>query len=424
MKRDGFSQIPVLQATKEAVLQAERELAPVFLRFEEIEAKNQWKVLNALQEENIAQRHFAGTTGYGYDDVGRDAFDRAFARAMDAKSALVRPQIVNGTHALYLALSGLLRPNETLLCITGKPYDTLDEAITAPANSSFGALSEFKIEYKQLELKNDKIDTEAVCEALKDSSVKVVYAQRSRGYAWREAISLAEFESVFAKVHDLRPDVFIVVDNCYGEFTQTMEPTAIGADIIAGSLIKNPGGGLAPTGGYIAGNEAAVERIAHRLTVPGMGGEVGSYAAGYLPFFQGLFLAPHVTCQSLKTAALFARVLENRGMLTLPRSDAERFDIIQALRLNDAQSLISFVKSIQKAAPVDSFVVPEPWDMPGYSHPVIMAAGTFIQGASIELSADAPIREPYTAYIQGALTYSHGRIAVMLTLDSLMRGIS
>ena len=410
---------PASEQAIEAVLDAERELADVFARFDAIEACNQWKVLNAFQSEGVAQRHFAPTTGYGYDDIGRDTLEKLFARSFGAEDALVRPQIANGTHALYLTLSGLLRPGDLLLCITGKPYDTLHKAIGAQGEAGPGALSEFGVHYREIKLLDDTIDLARVLEALQDKRVRVVYAQRSRGYAWREAISLSTFEQVFQEIKRARPEVIIAVDNCYGEFTCTMEPTSMGADVIAGSLIKNPGGGLAPTGGYIAGKAEHIERIAHRMTVPGMGREVGSYAASYAPYYQGLFLAPHVTAQSLKTAALFSRAFENTGMVTMPKSTAERSDIIQSLKLPDKQTLITFCQSIQKAAPVDSFALPEPWDMPGYSHQVIMAAGTFVQGASIELSADAPIREPYVAYIQGGLTLAHGRLGAMLALDAL-----
>lgn len=421
MHTSYFEGLGVSEIAIRMVLDAEAALQSVFARFEAIEAANQCKVLLALQHEGVAQRHFAPTTGYGYDDIGRDTLDRAFAHALDAEDALVRPQMANGTHALYLALSGLLRPGDTMLCITGKPYDTLDQAIQS--NTGLGSLKEYGIGYCEIPLRQDSsIDMEAVLKRLEeDGSVRVVYAQRSRGYAWREAISMEGFQDAFQAIRKTRKDVYILVDNCYGEFTQRCEPPAIGADIIAGSLIKNPGGGLAPTGGYIAGKAEAVEKIAHRMTVPGMGREVGSYNSSYQPFFQGLFMAPHVTAQSLKSAALFARVLENAGMDTMPHSEAERSDIIQSLRFQSKEALIAFCQSIQKAAPVDSFATPEPWDMPGYNHQVIMAAGTFIQGASIELSADAPIVEPYTAYIQGALTYAHGRIGAILALDSLIK---
>ena len=405
-----------------AVLEAEAQLGQVFSRIEAVEAQNQWNVLSAFQQEGVAQRHFAPTTGYGYDDIGRDTLDRVFARAMGAEDALVRPQIVNGTHALYLMLSGILRPGDTLLCVTGAPYDTLEQAIGGKEGECYGSLKEFGIRFCSIPLRDDTIDIDATLRTLEDdASIRMVYAQRSRGYAWREAIHVASLEEAFRAVKARHPDVVTAVDNCYGEFTETREPLSAGADIMAGSLIKNPGGGIAPTGGYIAGKHALVERAAHRLTVPGIGREVGSYAGSYQPYYQGLFLAPHVTAQSLKTAALFARVFENAGMVSMPKSDASRSDIIQSLRLSSREALIAFCQSIQRAAPVDSAAIPEPWAMPGYNDPVIMAAGTFVQGASIELSADAPVRPPYTAYIQGALTFAHGRLAAMLALDALWR---
>ncbi len=417
-KLHGF---PASEKAISAVWKAESELNEVFHRIDAIEAHNQWNVLRGFQLEGVGQRHFSQTTGYGYDDIGRDTLERVFAHAFGAEDALVRPQIVNGTHALYLMLSGILRPGDTLLCVTGKPYDTLEQAIGN--DDGLGSLQEYGIKYRELPLSDDAIDVARVISALEeDKTIRVVYAQRSRGYAWREAVSMEAFLRVFQAVKQCRPDAIIAVDNCYGEFVGTQEPTQIGADLMAGSLIKNPGGGLAPTGGYIAGKRELVEKIGHRLTVPGLGREVGSYAGSYLPFYQGLFMAPHVTAQALKTAALFARVFENAGMVTMPKSNAKRSDIIQSLQLPTKEALIAFCKSIQKAAPIDSSATPEPWDMPGYSHQVIMAAGTFIQGASIELSADAPIREPYIAYIQGALTYAHGRLGAMLALDALLNG--
>lgn len=406
------------------VLRAEQELQEVFASIESIEAANQLRVLQAFQAENIAQRHFAPTTGYGYDDIGRDTLDRVFARVFGTDDALVRPQFANGTHALFVALAGLLTPGKTMLSITGKPYDTLEQAIgIGEAKPAPGSLKELGIAYRQTELlPNGKIDVDAVMDALNDDSIKVVYAQRSRGYAWRDAMSIDALGEVFKAIKSKRSDVWIMVDNCYGEFTQLQEPTHVGADVIAGSLIKNPGGGIAPTGGYIAGTSETIARIEHRLTIPGTGREVGSYAASYAPFYQGLFMAPHVTAQSLKSAALFARVFENAGMTSLPASTDIRSDIIQAVQFSDAASLIAFCQSIQRISPVDSFVTPEPWDMPGYTHPVIMAAGTFVQGASIELSADGPVREPYIAYLQGALTYAHGRMAAMEALNTLVQG--
>jgi cystathionine beta-lyase family protein involved in aluminum resistance len=401
----------------EFVESAESELKDVFKRFEAIGLNNQMKVLDAFHHEKVAPRHFMPTSGYGYDDIGRDTLERVFARVFGAEDALVRPQIVSGTHAIAIALFGALMPGDTLLSATGKPYDTLESAIGI-SGDAHGSLTAYGVNYKQVELLSDgNIDAETVVSA--SVGAKVVYFQRSRGYAWRNAVTIDMLRPVFARIHEINPKTVIIVDNCYAEFTDIIEPTQIGADIIVGSLIKNPGGGLAPTGGYIVGTSVCISLIENRLTSPGIGREVGSYAGSYTPFYQGLFLAPHVTIQALKSAALFARVFERIGMETLPSSTAQRADIVQSLRFGSADELIGFCRSIQSVSPIDSHVVPEPWDMPGYQHKVIMAAGTFVQGASIELSADAPIKAPYTAYIQGALTYEHGKIAVINALDAL-----
>jgi cystathionine beta-lyase family protein involved in aluminum resistance len=392
----------------------------VFQRADAIEMANQQRVLEAFWQERVSARHFAPTNGYGYDDTGRDTLDRVFAHALQAQCALVRPQFVNGTHAIFTALAALVEPGDEILSITGLPYDTLLEAIGVRGDAP-NSLKRLGVSFRSLDLLPDgSIDLEQM-QQLDPTRIRIVFAQRSRGYAWREAISMATLSEAFALAKTLFPQASILVDNCYGEFVESQEPTANGADLIAGSLIKNPGGGLAPTGGYIAGKAELVERAAFRLTVPGMGGEVGSYAGDYRPFYQGLFLAPHVTAQCVKGAALFARVFEALNLETMPRGDAVRSDIIQAVRFPDADSLVAFCRSIQKAAPVDSYVSPEPWDMPGYEDQVVMAAGTFVQGATTELSADGPIRAPYTAYVQGALTYAHARIAAMLACDTLLK---
>ncbi len=401
------------------VKECEGELASVFEKIDAVEAAGQARVLAAFQQEGIALRHFAPTTGYGYDDIGRDTLDRLFAAALEAEDALVRPQITSGTHAIFTALSGLLEPGDTMLSLTGKPYDTLEKAIGLDG-SEYNSLARRGVKYAQVDLCDGRIDLKAAEKAL-FPQVKLVYFQRSRGYSWRNALTPEEMLPAFELVRRIAPDAFIVVDNCYGGFTRIHEPTYYGADVIVGSLIKNLGGGIAPTGGYIAGTKRAIERIEMTLTVPGMGREVGSYAGSYAPFYQGLFMAPHITAQALKSAVLFARVFEKTGMISMPASTDERSDIVQSLRFNSADALISFCRSIQKAAPVDSFVQPEPWDMPGYTSQVIMAAGAFVQGSSIELSADAPIVEPYTAYVQGGLTFAHGRIGVMYALDDLIR---
>ena len=412
--------IEISDRARELVWSAERYLTDVFRRVDAVEMVNQQRVLEAFWKERVSARHFTPTTGYGYDDIGRDTLDRVFAHALMAQKALVRPQFVNGTHAIFTALAGLLEPGDAILSITGEPYDTLLEAIGVRGDAP-NSLKRMNISFSSLALtEQGRIDFDAIRKSV-NSSIKIVYAQRSRGYAWREALTMAQMKDAFDFVHELFPNAIILVDNCYGEFVEATEPTAQGADIIAGSLIKNPGGGLAPTGGYIAGREDLIERIAQRMTVPGMGAEVGSYAGDYRLFYQGLFLAPHVTAQCVKGAALFARVFEQMHLLTMPLYDAMRSDIIQAVQFPDAASLVAFCRSIQKAAPVDSFVSPEPWDMPGYEDQVVMAAGAFVQGATTELSADGPIRAPYTAYLQGALTYAHARIACMLASDELIR---
>lgn len=391
----------------------ERDCQPAFERIEAIERGNARKVLAAFQKYEISQRHFAPTTGYGYGDAGRDTLDRVFAEVFKAEAALVRPQIASGTHALALCLHGILRPGDVLVCGAGKPYDTLESVIgiSGAKGEGEGSLSDFGIGYREVELAGGRIDLGALAGAL-DGSVRLVLIQRSRGYDWRPSLVLDEIGEAAALVHRAAPGALVMVDNCYGEFTDAKEPTEVGADLIAGSLIKNPGGGLAPTGGYVAGRREAVEKVAYRLTCPGIGAEVGSYAAGYQPFFQGLFLAPSVVTQAVKTAVLAARAFERLGYAVHPAFDAPRSDIIQAIRFGAPEPLIAFCRAIQRSSPIDSQAVPEPWDMPGYQDKVIMAAGTFVAGASIELSADAPIRPPYIGYLQGALTYAHGRIAV------------
>ncbi|MBR0135858.1 MAG: methionine gamma-lyase family protein [Clostridia bacterium] len=405
---------------RKLIEQTEAELAPVFKRLEDTELTCQRRVLDSFKEHRVAARHFNYSTGYGYDDEGRDTLDRIFADVMQAEAAIVVPQLSSGTHTIFTALAAVLRPGDTILFAAGRPYDTLLEAIGIEGSAS-GSLREFNIGFRQIELKEDGgIDIDALKTELR-SKPKMVYFQRSRGYAWRNSTLPEQMKPAFDVIKELSPESIIAVDNCYGEFTQKDEPTAFGADIIMGSLIKNPGGGIAHTGGYIAGRKDLIEMAANRVTVPGIGREAGCYPGGYLPYYQGIFLAPHVVCQALKTAALFAGVFEKLGMMSMPDSKAARSDIVQALRFREKEQLIEFCRIIQSVSPVDSFVAPEPWAMPGYADEVIMAAGTFIQGASIELTADAPIREPYTAYIQGGLTYSHGKLAAEAVLDSIMK---
>ncbi len=394
---------------------AELSLGPAFARLEEIALVNQKRVLDALRAEAISPRHFAPTEGYGYDDLGRDALDRVFARALQTEDALVRPQIANGTHAIFLALSGLLEPGDVVFSASGTPYDTLETAVGL-SGSEPNALSRFGIGFRMAALQEageEPFDTEAILAGISGHpEVKMLYVQRSRGYAWREAVSVEKMEPLFRRVKAARPDIIIAVDNCYGEFTEEKEPTAVGADVIMGSLIKNCGGGIAPTGGYVAGKKELIERISYRLTVPGSGREVGSYAASYRPFFQGFFLAPHTVLQCLKTAMLFGEVFGQLGYDVMPAGRSLRADIVQSIRFKGPGELKAFCRAIQHASPVDSDVTPEPWDMPGYADPVIMAAGTFVQGATTELSADGPIRPPYAVYMQGSLTYEHGKLAL------------
>ena len=412
--------IPISTAAREAVWRAEAALQAAFRRIDAVEAVNQMRVLEAFQEERVSANHFAPSTGYGYDDIGRDTFERVFARAMTAETACVRPQIVNGTHALFLMLSGVTGMGDTILSITGDPYDTLQKAIGITGDAPH-SLKKRGVRFVSVPLDaQGRIQMDEVERILRsDTSIRVVFAQRSRGYAWRNALSVRAMGEAFERIRACRNTIVIAVDNCYGEFVEATEPIGAGADLIAGSLIKNPGGGLAPTGGYIAGKKPLVEQTTHCLTVPGMGGEVGSYAGSYRAFYQGLFLAPHTVAQCLKSAALMAALFSSLGYDTLPDAGAVRSDIIQAIRFPDRDGLIRFCRCIQKAAPIDSYAVPEPWDMPGYSDQIIMAAGAFVQGATTELSADAPIREPFTAYLQGALTYAHGRIAAMMAYDTV-----
>lgn len=392
-----------------------------FKIYDEIREYNQIKVLEAFQEEKISDSHFTNSSGYGYDDIGRDSLDKVYARVFKAEAALVRPHFVNGTHAIGTALFGNLRPNDTLLCISGKPYDTLHNIIGISGEENIGSLREYGVKYKQVDLtKEGTFDLEGIKEALKDPSIKVVHIQRSTGYGWRNSFLVKDLGEVISYVKSLRKDVNVFVDNCYGEFLDVIEPTEVGADIIAGSLIKNIGGGIAPAGGYIVGKKELVEQAAYRLTVPGIGGECGATFGLMRSLFQGLFLAPHVAMEAVKGAIFCARIMELAGFEVLPKYTDKRSDIIQAIKFNDRDKLIQFCKGIQKGSPIDSFVECEPWAMPGYKDEVIMAAGAFVQGSSIELSADAPIREPYIAYLQGGLTFDHAKIGILMALDRIL----
>ena len=386
--------------------QAQAELAEQFGRIDAIAEENTRKVLAAFQKHRVAEAHFAGTTGYGYDDLGRDTLDQIYADIFGTEDALVRLQFVNGTHAISCALFGALKPGDILVSAVGAPYDTM-LGVIGVVDKGPGSLKSYGIEYQQVELLDNAPDPAGLAEAVKNPRVKAVLIQRSKGYSTRSSLSVSEIGELCRVVRENNPDTAILVDNCYGEFVETIEPTQVGADLVVGSLIKNPGGGLAPTGGYIAGRHDLVEGAAMRLTTPGIGKECGSTFGANRSLYQGLFLAPHTTAQAVKTAVFAARIMELLGYQTEPTSDAVRHDIIQMIHFG---------------APVDSYVTPEPWDMPGYDCQVIMAAGAFIQGASIELSCDAPMREPYTAYLQGGLTYESGKAGVLLAVEELLRG--
>ena len=400
--------------------QAEEGLGPQFARIDAIAQANSRRVLAAFQKHRVAEAYFAGTTGYGYDDLGRDKLDEIYAELFGTESALVRIQFVNGTHAIAAALFGALRAGDVLVSAVGAPYDTLLGVIGA-VDKGHGSLKDYGVEYRQVELVDDAPDRVGLAETVSDPRVKAVLIQRSRGYATRASLSVDEIGDLCAIVRKSNPNAAILVDNCYGEFVEEREPTHVGADLVVGSLIKNPGGGLAPTGAYIAGRRDLVEGAAMRLTCPGIGRECGATLGNNRLLYQGLFLAPHTVAQAVKTAVFAARLMELLGYEAEPKSDAERHDIIQMLHLKNPEAVKRFCRGIQSGAPVDSYVTPEPWDMPGYDCPVIMAAGAFIQGASIELSADAPMREPYTVYLQGGLTYESGKTGVMLAAEELLR---
>lgn len=402
--------------------QAIKDVEEEFKKYDEIREYNQIKVLKAFQGERISDSHFTNSSGYGYGDIGRDSLDLVYAKIFNAEKALVRPHFVNGTHAIGAALFGNLRSNNTMLAATGSPYDTLHNIIGISGEENIGSLKEYGVNYKQVDLKDGKIDIEKVKEELlNDPSIKLVHMQRSTGYGWRNAFQVKDLGKAIKEVKSIRSDVMVFVDNCYGEFIDIIEPTDVGADLIAGSLIKNIGGGIAPTGGYIVGKAEYVDQAAYRLTIPGIGGECGSTFGVMRQLFQGLFLAPHIAMEAVKGAVFCARVMELAGFEVLPKYNEKRSDIIQAIKFNDADKLIKFCKGIQKASPIDSFVECEPWDMPGYTDQVIMAAGAFIQGSSIELSADAPIRAPYIAYLQGGLTFDHAKIGALIALNNVFK---
>lgn len=406
---------------KNLVSQSETELKDQFARLDDIALFNQKKVLDAYKNQSIQARHMFGTTGYGYDDIGRDTLCRLYADIFHAESAIVSPNIVSGTHALTLMLFGVLRPGDKLLAVSGMPYDTLTDVILA---DNKGSLKDFGVKFDKIDLKTNpdltpEFDYEAIERALKIEKIKAVFAARSRGYSLRQAISVENVEKLIVFVKKISPETLVLIDNCYGEFVEKIEPTDVGADLIAGSLIKNIGGGIAPTGGYVAGKSTLVEQVSYRLTAPSLGMEEGSYAYGYLPYYQGLFLAPSAAKNALKGSLLFAKTYSKLGFETLPRDDMKPYDIVTSIKLGSKDKLIDFCGAIQEISPIDSNVKPLPWDMPGYQNQVIMAAGAFVQGSSIELSADSPIKEPYIVYVQGGLTYEHAYLAVLHTLETL-----
>ena len=402
--------------------QAEGALKEQFARIDAVAEHNTQRVLAAFQTHRVAESYFAGTTGYGYDDLGRDQLDLIYADLFGTEDALVRIGFVNGTHAISAALFGVLRPGDVLVSAVGAPYDTL-LGVIGVTDKGRGSLKDFGVDYRQVDVTaEDRPDIEGLAKAVDDPRVKAVLIQRSKGYSTRASLSVDEIGQLCAVIRRANPNAAILVDNCYGEFVEEQEPTHVGADLVVGSLIKNPGGGLAPTGAYLAGRHDLIEGAAMRLTCPGIGKECGSTLGNNRLLYQGLFLAPHTVAQAVKTAVFGAKIMELLGYETEPRSDEPRHDIIQMIHLGSPDAVRRFCKGIQSGAPVDSYVTPEPWDMPGYDCQVIMAAGAFIQGASIELSADAPMREPYTVYLQGGLTYESGKAGVMLAVEQLLNG--
>ena len=414
------SPLQISKLVRDLAAQAEEGVAAQFSHIDAIAQANSQRVLSAFQTHRVAENFFAGTTGYGYDDLGRDRLDQIYADLFGTEDALVRIQFVNGTHAITCALFGALKAGDVLVSAVGAPYDTL-LGVVGVVDKGHGSLKNYGVEYRQVDLTDNTPDKEKLAQAVREPRVRAVLIQRSKGYATRASLSVDEIGELCAIVRENNPNAAILVDNCYGEFVEEREPTHVGADLAVGSLIKNPGGGLAPTGAYIAGRRDLVEGAAMRLTCPGIGRECGSTLGNNRLLYQGLFLAPHTVAQAVKTAVFSARLMELLGYSTEPKSDAIRHDIIQMIHLGSPEAVKRFCKGIQSGAPVDSFVTPEPWDMPGYDSQVIMAAGAFIQGASIELSADAPMREPYTVYLQGGLTYESGKTGVMLAAEELLR---
>ena len=397
--------------------QSNIDLKPIFDNLDIIEFENTKKVLEAFKENKISEAHLNGTTGYGYGDVGREAIENIFAKIFKGEDAIVRSQFISGTQTISTCLFGILRPGDTVLSINGKPYDTLDEVIGIEENSS--SLKSWGINYEQVELKDGKLDVSSIVERVSKNDIKLIICQRSRGYLYRDAFTIEEFENVFREIRKVNTKAFIMVDNCYGEFTDIKEPLEVGADIIVGSLIKNPGAGIAKTGGYIVGKKELIDLISDRYSAPGLGKEGGASFNHNREILQGFFMAPHTVNQALKTAVFSAYCLDKLGFEVSPKYDSKRSDIVQMIKFQDPDKLIKYCQGIQSMSPIDSHVKPMPWDMPGYTDQVVMASGSFVSGSSIEISCDGPIRPPYVAYQQGGLTYQSGKIAVINAIMSL-----
>lgn len=417
-RQEMYAQLGISKEVYEYGEAIEQDLKARFARIDEIAEYNQLKVVKAMQEAKVQEACLLGTTGYGYNDIGRDTLEEVYAHIFHTEDALVRPQITCGTHALALALMSNLRPGDELLSPVGKPYDTLEEVIGI--RPSKGSLAEYGVTYKQVDLLPDGgFDYDGIRASINDKT-KLVTIQRSKGYQTRPTLSVERIGELISFIKGIKPSIICMVDNCYGEFVETIEPSDVGADMVVGSLIKNPGGGLAPIGGYIAGKKECVENTAYRLTSPGLGKEVGASLGILTQFYQGLFLAPTVTASALKGAIFAANLYERFGFGVLPNGSEDRFDIIQSITFGKPEGVIAFCEGVQSAAPVDSFVTPEPWDMPGYDSQVIMAAGAFVSGSSIELSADGPIAPPYAVYFQGGLTYPHARFGILKTVQYML----
>ncbi len=413
-----YKELGISEKIEKLSNEAEEEIKEQFKKIEEINTYNSLKVLKAFKDNNISEMHFNSTTGYGYGDIGRDTIEKVYAQIFKTEDALVRNQFISGTHALTVALFGMLRPKDKMLSITGMPYDTLCTVIGIEENKS--SLKSFGIDFEQIDLKNNDFDKEKIIERVSKNDIKLIEIQRSRGYSTRDSLSIDKIEKIIKEIRKVNKEVIIMVDNCYGEFVDTKEPTEVGADIMVGSLIKNLGGGIASNGAYIAGRADLVELCAERLTSPGQGKEVGPSLGANRSFLQGLYLAPNVVASALKTAVFTARMMEKLGYRPSPRYDEKRNDIVQTIEFGNPNDLIKYCQGIQMGSAVDANSVPEPWDMPGYSDKVIMAAGAFTMGSSIELSCDAPIREPFIAYQQGALTYEYGKLGVLIAIQNMM----